>query len=278
MSEKLILASCTCDVILYVDHLPLSCQDVKVKKRETKIGGCGYHVAKACEQSILACPCGTGIYGDFVKQALLQEDISFYCPQVLEENGVCFCLIEPNGERTFMASHGAEYHFSPEILEDLPETEWVYVSGIDLEEKQNHCVIEYLKNKKRKVFFSPGPRVDQIPAVLEEMLTLHPVLHMNKEECEAWTGQEFKKGMEMLWQKTGQPVIVTDASRGSYAYDQKLVHVAVQPVRSENVTGAGDTHAGSCLDSLSQGMDLETMLEKANQKAKEKIVKKEGIR
>ena len=82
----------------------------------------------------------------------------------------------------------------------------------------------------------------------------------------------------MLWQKTGQPVIVTDASRGSYAYDQKLVHVAVQPVRSENVTGAGDTHAGSCLDSLSQGMDLETMLEKANQKAKEKIVKKEGIR
>ena len=94
MSEKLILASCTCDVILYVDHLPLTCQDVKVKKLETKIGGCGYHVAKACEQSLLACPCGTGMYGEFVKQALLQEDLSFYCPQVLEENGVCFCLIE----------------------------------------------------------------------------------------------------------------------------------------------------------------------------------------
>lgn len=177
-----------------------------------------------------------------------------------------------------MANHGAEYHFSPEILEDLPETEWVYVSGIDLEEKQNHCIIEYLKDKKRNVFFSPGPRVDQISSVLEEMLTLHPVLHMNKEECEAWTGQEFKKGMEMLWQKTRKPVIVTDAARGSYAYDHKLVYVPAQPVRSENVTGAGDTHAGSCLDGLSQNLDLETMLERANQKAKEKITKKEGIR
>lgn len=82
----------------------------------------------------------------------------------------------------------------------------------------------------------------------------------------------------MLWQKTRKPVIVTDAARGSYAYDHKLVYVPAQPVRSENVTGAGDTHAGSCLDGLSQNLDLQTMLERANKKAKEKITKKEGIR
>ena len=106
---KLVLASCTADLYLYVDHLPTSAQDVKVISRQMVLGGCGYHVSKACPDSILVCPIGTGMYAQFVKEKLLSEEIETIMPTVSQENGVCICLIEPNGQRTFLSSHGAEY-------------------------------------------------------------------------------------------------------------------------------------------------------------------------
>lgn len=275
--KKLILASCTADVYLYVDQIPSSSQDAKVMHKEMVLGGCGYHVAKACEEAILFCPLGQGIYGDFVRQHLLNEDLECLLYPVKEDNGVCYCMIEENGQRTFLSDHGAEYHYAKEMFSDLPPTDWIYVSGIDLEEKQNQCVIDYLNYVDANLFFSPGPRVTFIPVICEKMLKRRPVLHMNKEECESWTRRSMEEGMKYLWDQTQRPVIVTDSFRGSYAYDGEMVYVPSVPVCSTNVTGAGDTHAGSCLDSLSQGLDLETMLKKANQKASEKIIKKEGI-
>lgn len=269
---KLVLASCTADLYLYVDHLPTSAQDVKVISRQMALGGCGYHVSKACPDSILVCPIGNGMYAQFVKEKLLSEEIETIMPTVLQENGVCICLIEPNGQRTFLSSHGAEYFYTPQMLVDLPQADWIYISGIDLEEKQNQCLIDYCAKTSSKIFFAPGPRISAIPGVLKQMLDLKPVLHMNKEECEAWCQCSFQEGMVSLFEKTQKPVIVTDASRGSYAYDgKKLYHEVEEAVVTKNATGAGDTHAASCLDSLSQQIPLDEMLRRANRASIQKI-------
>lgn len=263
--KHLIIASCTADLYLHVDHLPTSAQDVKVISSQMVLGGCGYHVSKGCQNSILVCPLGTGVYGQFVKDQLLQENIEMILPTVSQENGVCICLIEPNGQRTFLSSHGAEYFYTEAMLKSLPQADWIYVSGIDLEERCNQCVIDYCAKSKSQIFFAPGPRVFAIRDVLEQMLSLKPVLHMNKEECEAWCQCSFKEGMMSLYQKTKKPVIVTDASRGSYAYDGNTMYYEVEKaVITKNATGAGDTHAASCLDSLSQKVALDEMLQQAN--------------
>lgn len=267
----IVLASCTTDVDLYVEKLPERAQDSKVLKRVTRLGGCGYHVAKSCNDAVLACPLGVGIYADFIKDTIFDEEMDILFFPVKEENGMCLCLIEPDGQRTFIASHGAEYHFSLDMVEQLPEAEYVYLSGIDLEEESNSFIIEEVRNKNWIPFFSPGPRIAKIRNVADQILELKPYLHMNKEELLEWTNLSLEEGMRSLYEKTKRLVIVTDGKKGSYAYEGALYFEPSDPIVSKNVTGAGDTHAGSCLDSLTKGVCVQEMLKIANEKAKEKI-------
>jgi sugar/nucleoside kinase (ribokinase family) len=54
---------------------------------------------------------GSGLYGNRVRDALHAEGIEPFV-RLEEENGCCYCLVEPGGERTFLSLHGAEYRFS----------------------------------------------------------------------------------------------------------------------------------------------------------------------
>ena len=45
-------------------------------------------------------------------------------------------------------------------------------------------------------------------------------------------------------------------------------------VVTKNATGAGDTHAASCLDSLSQQMPFDEMLRRANRASIQKITQR----
>ena len=149
-----VLASCTLDVNLYVDRLPERQGDSFVRHKEIKTGGCGYHVARAISDCTLCFPLGTGLYSDLVQKDLFNADFDLYLPRTEEESGVCYCLIEPDGERTFLGNHGAEYHYRKEWLEDLDEFDWAYVSGIDMEEKGNTCILDFIKERNMKFLFA----------------------------------------------------------------------------------------------------------------------------
>ncbi|MCF0106248.1 MAG: hypothetical protein HUJ53_05755 [Holdemanella sp.] len=268
-----IVASITTDIILYVEFLPKRQQDTKVLKTETRIGGCAYHVAKACQIAPVFAPVGKGSNAQFVKDALIQEDFECIMPTVDQDNGACYCLVEPDGERTFMAAHGAEYKYKEEWLDELEEYDLIYLSGIDMEVKENHCIIDYCKEKDKPIFLSPGPRLEFLYC-MDELLDMHPILHMNRLECEILSKLPFEEGIRKLYERTKSLIIVTDGEFGSYAYDGTLYYEPSEKAVIKNTIGAGDCHAGSCLHSLVERDDIQTMLRKANDSARLKLMNK----
>lgn len=259
-----VVGSCCVDELLYLDFLPSSSQDAIIQKREMRLGGCAYYVAKAIEDCTLISSIGKGVYANFILDEIQEEDFECIFIPREEENGVCICEIEPSGERTFLSLHGAEYDLSDPLMDELDDFDWIYLSGIDLE--SNTEIIEYLKENPKHIFFSPGPRFEKIEN-LNEILDLSPVLHMNANECMRMTHKNIEEGMKDLYARTQKIVFVTDGGNGSYAYDGCLHFISSIPITPKNTVGAGDSHAGICLKGLAHNMDIDTVLKQANEYA-----------
>ena len=67
----------------------------------------------------------------------------------------------------------------------------VYVCGLEVEEKTGDVVVDFLERSGLPVFFAPGPRLRRIdPGLMERVFALRPVLHLNDDEAEEYTGTD----------------------------------------------------------------------------------------
>ena len=61
---------------------------------------------------------GTGANGDLVRSALAAEGVAVSSPPVVDlDTGICFVMVEPSAERTFVTTQGAERRISVESLQ-----------------------------------------------------------------------------------------------------------------------------------------------------------------
>lgn len=196
---KLLFVGVTCaDVVINVDRLPRTAQDVVVYGQRMTLGGCAFNafaVAHALgEPAVLFSPVGTGAFGDFVRKGLAAEGVPVLVENGSMENGCCYCFVEPDGERTFVAYHGADYHYEPAWFDalDMDEIDAVYVCGLEVEDPIGPVVVEFLERccADKTICFTPGPRPDAVPLdLLERVCDLHPVLHMNGDEAMVLAGR-----------------------------------------------------------------------------------------
>ncbi|MDD7078690.1 MAG: PfkB family carbohydrate kinase, partial [Lachnospiraceae bacterium] len=74
MKKTLVIGSTVVDVIINVDHLPRTQEDVHVITQRMSLGGCAYNTSDMIRHFqvpyILFSPVGTGAYGDFVRTEL----------------------------------------------------------------------------------------------------------------------------------------------------------------------------------------------------------------
>lgn len=115
--KKILIIGSTCvDIIINVDHLPKTEEDIHPFSQSMALGGCAYNAANIIRQfgapHTFISPVGTGVYGDYVRKELKQKGVPVLADVPDQENGCCYCLVERGGERTFMSLHGAEYTFS----------------------------------------------------------------------------------------------------------------------------------------------------------------------
>ena len=82
-------------------------------------------------------PIGTGVYGDYIRKSFQARKLPIHV-NVDAENGCCYCLVDENGERTFLSVHGAEYTFNHEWMEniDISQISMIYVCGLEIEDQQ----------------------------------------------------------------------------------------------------------------------------------------------
>lgn len=300
MKKVLVIGSTVVDVIIHVDRLPKTQEDIHVLRQHMSLGGCAYNTSDMIRHFqvpyILFSPIGTGAYGDFVRTELNKRGIASPIPSPALENGCCYCFVESGGERTFVSYHGAEYLFQKEwfSLLDPDDIDSVYVCGLEIEESTGPNIVSWLEEHPQlTVYFAPGPRIDHIaPDLLRRLFALHPILHLNEEEActyaqnclygseskesEARTGLSLEEAAAFLHQTTGNAVIITLGGRGAYYLDaERSGHVNSIPASQIDTIGAGDSHIGAVIAGRKLGMTLHDAIWTAN-KVAAKVVETEG--
>ncbi|MBR3756019.1 MAG: carbohydrate kinase family protein [Firmicutes bacterium] len=274
MKKILVIGSTVADIIINVDYLPTTAQDVHLHSQSMSLGGCAHNVSDMIRHFgapyILYSPVGTGLYGDFVRKELAKKGIESPVPTPDQANGCCYCFVEDHGERTFIVDHGAEYLFYKEWFDQLnvDELNCVYICGLEIEDKTGSTIVDFLESSGLPVFFAPGPRIHMIPAwLMERIFALKPILHLNEDEVCRYTGVDTIEGAAAaLHAMTGNTLIVTNGDNGAYYYDGDGLH-HVPGVTCENVVdtiGAGDSHCGGTIAGLSMGLSMEEAIAKAN--------------
>ena len=276
MKPALIIGSTCVDIILNLDHLPTTEEDLHPYSQSMAIGGCAYNVSNMLRllgaKHTFITPIGGGIYGDYVHKYFTEHQIpiSVYLPE--KENGCCYCLVEATGERTFLSCHGVEYTFQEDWMESFSADEHylTYVCGLEIEEPTGENLISYLeKHPQLEVCYAPGPRGCLIPPErMERMLALHPILHINEQESLQLSGKTNSvDAARALQELTHNTVIITLGSRGAYCLEKGKTSYVVPSTRTTkkvDTIGAGDAHIGTILACLTNGMELRDAIAYAN--------------
>lgn len=278
MSSKqmLVIGSTVADIVIHVDKLPGSEDDVHTLSQSIQMGGCAYNVAKMLEfidyPVTLFSPIGRGIFADFIRANLEKQTIKRINPQSDLENGCCYCFIDPTGERSFLSHHGAEYRFQASWLEalDCSTYDGVYLCGLELEETSGDLLLDFLEtHQELRLFFAPGPRIATIPLPrLTRLLALQPLIHLNRRELLAWTREDqLSAALVQLHQHSNQPIVVTLGGDGCVFFDGVSHALSTPRVKIINANGAGDAHFGAFIGTYLQTHDGVIACERANQLA-----------
>ncbi len=274
MKKILVIGSTVVDIIINVDFLPGTGQDVNIISQEMSLGGCAYNVSDTIRHFnipyILFSPIGTGMYGDFVRKELKARNIFTPVPTPDMDNGCCYCFVEPSGERTFISNHGAEYLIHKEWLEtiDMSQIEAIYICGLEIEDATGSEIVEFLeKHNNIPIFFAPGPRINSISTeLLDRIFKLSPILHLNDDEAYQFTKKDnLIEAVKLLNKLTDNIIIVTCGSNGAYYYkNEKLNHIDAVKVEQIDTIGAGDAHIGSIIACYYKKYSIEKSIKIAN--------------
>ena len=292
MKRLLIIGSTCVDVILRLDHLPTTGEDMHPVQRFAR-GGCAFNVAqvpKAYDVDLhFVTPIGDhGVFSDFVRAHL--DNAGFRGPITVpdSENGCCYCLVERSGERTFLSVHGIEYSFHAEYMDAFAgeRFDYTYICGLEVEETTGGELVAWLEahpDIAGTVVYAPGPRGIEVDTDrTERILGMHPILHLNEQEAQALAGMSGSEdrvlaAAQVLHAKTGNMVIVTRGADGVlWISADGSVHSAPSvPSTVVDTIGAGDSHCGAVLTGLTLGWTEEDTMRFANQIASE-VVAQEG--
>lgn len=302
VKKILVIGSTVADIIINLDFLPTTAQDVHVKSQSMSLGGCAHNVADMIRHFgvpyTLFSPVGTGLYGDFVRNQLAAKGLASPMPTPDMANGCCYCFVEESGERTFIVDHGAEYLFYKEWFDalNLSKLRCAYICGLEIEDKTGSTIVDFLEESGLPVFYAPGPRICLIDnGLMERIFALRPVLHLNEDEICRYTGCDtIAEAAAALYKKTHNTIIITNGANGAYYYNGTecsgdvasgagseaandtgstdntesgagLVHVPPVPVAQiVDTIGAGDGHCGAVMAGLSMGLSMYDAITKAN--------------
>lgn len=278
MRGLLFIGSAVADVVLHAPAMPVKGGDVDLRSQSVTLGGCACNAFTAARvTSPLPCalfaPMAGGVWGQWVREALRRSGVESICPAWDAEAGCCYCVVDASGERTFLCNRGPEYHFQAQWFDSLaPETyDAVYCCGLEIMEADGQVIVDALKRARpRRLLFAPGPHIRSIAeSRMEELFRLSPILHLNRDEALAYTGEtDTAAAAEALYKRTHQPVIVTLGAEGAYARSEAFTGTVpglrVTPV---DTIGAGDAHAGALLAALCEGLPLAEALHRASRAA-----------
>ncbi|KAE8763612.1 sugar kinase [Georgenia thermotolerans] len=267
------------DLPLLVPGLPARGGDVLATTAGPAPGGGFNVVAAAARQGArvaVASPVGTGPNGDLVRAALRAEGVEVLTAPAPGDTGVVVALVEPDGERTFVTTIGAEGRpRAAELGAVAPRPgDLVYVSGYDLVYPDAAPVVgpwAAALPAGVRLLLDPSPLAGLIPAeVLDPVLARCDVLTVNAQEAAHLAGSEpgREDGRTGLCSRVPArcAVLVRLGVAGCWVREPGGGGSLVpsRPVRPVDTTGAGDVHTGVLAAGLLAGTPLLEAVRRAN--------------
>lgn len=267
------------DVVLAVERLPLSGEDIVAQDRGQQIGGCAFNVARALSrlqvEMINGIAVGDGPWAQQIEQAMQQLHLPVLLRHQQQDNGWCLALTENDGERTFISVMGCEAQWSAQLLAQLPLASdvIVYVNGYELVGSGGAPLRQWLLDLPAQQWrvVDLGPRlVDLPPSFIDQLCQKNTLLTLNRDEIQALCGAGDPLS---CLQQFIEPYQLTAIARldkeGAWLCQagQAAEHVGIESVKLVDTIGAGDAHCAGLLAGLSANWSLSQSLCLANQVA-----------
>lgn len=268
MSARLLqLSGVVVDLLYEVEKVPAAGEEATVTGFSIKPGG-GYNAMVAAKRAGMDVSyggaLGTGPFARLVREGLNEEDIPFLRPQDTEQDqGCCTVLIDREGERTFIASDGAEGFVTVDTLAYLVSLNfgWTLLSGYSLYYKgSGPAVAAWLQSDApiENLVFDPSPVVAELsPDFIAAARKRANWTSANAREAFILSGiADPGQAASALAQEGPENggVVVRDGKRGCYVATRDYCEkIAAFEVSAVDTNGAGDTHVGSFIARLAKG-------------------------
>lgn len=266
------------DLLLQVDRLPRSGDDVTALDSGMAVGGSVNALVAARRQGVTAVYAGahgTGPFGDLVRAGLEREGIGVaHAPTAGLDTGWDVAIVEADGERTFLTTVGAEASLTLELLSRvvLAPGDLLHVSGYGLaREPSGSALAAWLPTLDDGVvvLLDPGPLAADLPTELVD-----PVLARvdwwsgNEREALGATGAaDAEAAARALTGRVRRGVVVRRGASGcllSLVGEGAVESVPGFAVDAVDTNGAGDAHVGVFLAALASGLDPRESARRAN--------------
>jgi sugar/nucleoside kinase (ribokinase family) len=268
MSARLVqLSGVVVDITYRVQALPAPGHEAIVTGFSISAGG-GFNAMVAARRMGLHTAYGgtpgTGPFADITRAALAAAGIPILRPRLAgHDQGVCTVLVEPSGERSFIAAEGADGIVTDEDLDGLPlrPSDWLLLSGYTLAYRRSRdALTRWLQSRTRqmRLVFDPAPLVAELaPETLQAALKAALWVTANGAEAATITGHaDPAKAAEALAEnRIGGGAVVRIGAGGCWIATpgQPARHIPGHPAAAVDTNGAGDAHIGAFIAMLAKG-------------------------
>lgn len=172
-------------------------------------------------------------------------------------------LTAKNGERSVLVYRGVSASFADT---DIPwrklSARWIYLTSLGGNLPLIKKILVHAKQKNIRVAWNPGkPELAHGFSKLKGLIADVDILNLNREEATRLAGIGAIKTMFKKLATAGQIVIITDADKGAYAWqDGKVLHAKTTGKKSVSRTGAGDAFGSGFVAGWDKKRDLHTAL------------------
>ena len=276
-SRILIIGSLNIDMILKIDRMPETGENLFAKQFTMLPGGKGNNQSVACARLGLMVymvgKTGDDDFGVRLRLNLEQEnvDYNFVTKQALTHSGLAFIFIDAKGENRILVAPGANMKLSVDDIENASQL-FKSCDYLILQLEVPHSVVKSAIQKAHennvKVILNPAP-AQPFPI---EMLTESDIITPNQYEAEVLSGVKIRsvedaiQALKALNRRCPSRKVITLGEKGALASDSdhRYLYLVPRKIDVQDTTAAGDAFNAGLAYGLSKGMEWVATLQLAN--------------
>lgn len=214
MKNIMIFGAADVDIAAYVKQLPKGNEEMEILHSEQRLAGAGIAAAKTLQGLKLTydlmAPCGTGVYGDAVREMAEKEGITLHIERE-GMNGCTYHMIDPQGRSSAMRVPGVEYDFDENdtMYADADDILALVVFGDMLSGENAEELLTFADRCDVPLYFIPdGMLEDMDEDIKEALLDFQACWILREGEAGELTGQEDMDASVEVLCKDGSTVVM----------------------------------------------------------------------